>query len=69
MLIERHGLRNWFSLVPEASRKYEKLADGLAVYDLQRSDSGEYTCRAYQVSKVISRAKAKVIRYNVLREF
>lgn len=57
-----------FLLYLEPSRKYSRIADGLAIYGLERSDSGEYTCRAVQVSAHISSTKAKVIRYNVLRK-
>lgn len=52
----------------EPSKKYRKVGDGLVINSLRRSDSGEYTCGAYQVSPHISNAKSLVIRFNVLRE-
>lgn len=54
--------------ISETSPRYRKVADGLVVYGMQWSDSGEYTCSAYQVSPHISNVKSMVIRFNVLRE-
>ncbi|XP_055386241.1 neural cell adhesion molecule 1-like [Condylostylus longicornis] len=35
-------------------RKYRKLGDGLLIKKVTQNDTGEYTCRAYQISDTIS---------------
>ncbi|XP_059613133.1 neural cell adhesion molecule 1-like [Phlebotomus argentipes] len=45
--------------------KYIKLADGLFIKKVHRNDSGEYTCRAFQVSPSIVNSKEQRIRLNV----
>lgn len=57
------------SVSDDPKKKYRKVGDGLVVNSLRRSDAGEYTCRAYQVSPHISNIKSKVIRFNVMREW
>ncbi|XP_055683209.1 neural cell adhesion molecule 1-A-like [Lutzomyia longipalpis] len=45
--------------------KYIKLADGLFIKRVHRNDSGEYTCRGFQVSPSIVNSKEQRIRLNV----
>lgn len=49
--------------------KYTKVADGLVIKKVHKNDSGEYTCKAYQVSTTISNTKEQTIRLNIQREF
>lgn len=48
--------------------KYTKVADGLVIKKVSKNDSGEYTCKAYQVSTTISNTKEQTIRLNIQRE-
>lgn len=56
-----------FSEVP--TPKYTKVADGLVIKKVTKSDSGEYTCKAYQVSTTISNTKEQTIRLNIQRKY
>ncbi|XP_055540722.1 neuroglian-like [Wyeomyia smithii] len=45
--------------------KYTMLADGLLIKRVSKTDSGEYTCKAFQVSAAGSSFQEKTIRLNV----
>ncbi|GAB0095936.1 Neural cell adhesion [Sergentomyia squamirostris] len=45
--------------------KYIKFGDGLFIKKVERNDSGEYTCRGFQVSTSIVNSKEQRIRLNV----
>ncbi|XP_062704961.1 neural cell adhesion molecule 2 [Aedes albopictus] len=45
--------------------KYTALADGLLVKKVSKNDSGEYTCKAFQVSSSGSSFEEKTIRLNI----
>lgn len=55
-------------LLTESSKKYKQTADGLYIYKVEKADAGEYDCRAYQNSEVVSNIKWRIIRFNVFRE-
>ncbi|XP_055709346.1 neural cell adhesion molecule 2 [Phlebotomus papatasi] len=48
-----------------SDEKYIKLADGLFIKKVHRNDSGEYTCRGYQVTESFADNKEQRIRLNV----
>lgn len=54
-------------LVP--SKKFTKVVDGLIIKNVTKSDSGEYTCKAFQVSTTISNVKEQTIRLNIQRKY
>ncbi|XP_063706818.1 neural cell adhesion molecule 2-like [Culicoides brevitarsis] len=45
--------------------KYTKLADGLLIRNVTKNQSGEYTCRAYQISDKINEYDEKTIKLTV----
>ncbi|XP_058453999.1 neural cell adhesion molecule 2-like [Malaya genurostris] len=45
--------------------KYTMLADGLLIKRVSKNDSGEYTCKAFQVSAAGSSFQEKTIRLNI----
>lgn len=45
-----------------------KLADGLLIKEVAKSDSGEYTCKAFQISSAFSNVKERTIRLNIQRK-
>lgn len=45
--------------------KYAKLGDGLSIKNVLKDDSGEYTCRAFQISSVLSNVDERTIRLNI----
>ncbi|XP_065095667.1 neural cell adhesion molecule 1-like [Ochlerotatus camptorhynchus] len=47
------------------SGKYTMLADGLLIKKVSKNDTGEYTCKAFQVSSSGSSFKEKTIRLNI----
>lgn len=49
--------------------KYKKLGDGIFIRSVNRSDAGEYTCKAVQTSEKISDMKQQTVLLNVLCEF
>lgn len=49
-------------------KKYSGLADGLLIKNVSKSDSGEYTCKAFQISSALSNVEEKTIRLNIKRE-
>lgn len=57
-----------FSPVADDSSKYMKTSDGLAIKRVTKNDSGEYTCRAYQISSTLNNVKEQTIRLNVQRK-
>lgn len=52
----------------DGSTKYMKTSDGLAIKRVMNNDSGEYTCRAYQISPTINNVKEQTIRLNIQRK-
>lgn len=50
------------------SKKYQALADGLLIKNVLKSDSGEYTCKAFQISSALSNVEEKTIRLNIQRK-
>jgi len=48
--------------------KFTKLADGLLIKSVSRNDTGEYTCKAFQVSAEITNVQEQTIRLNVQRK-
>lgn len=54
---------------PVPNDKFTKLADGLLVKKVSRNDSGEYLCKAFQVSTTISNVQEQTIRLNVQRKY
>lgn len=50
-------------------RKFSILADGISINDVLKNDSGEYTCKAFQISAASSNVKEQTIRLNVQREY
>lgn len=58
-----------FVAVADDASKYMRSADGLIVKRVMKNDSGEYTCRAYQISATINNVKEQTIRLNVQRKF
>lgn len=46
-----------------------RTSDGLAIKRVTNNDSGEYTCRAYQISATINNVKEQTIRLNIQRMF
>lgn len=47
------------------SGKYKKLADGLLVREVRHNDSGEYTCKAFQITEIMTNVEEQTIRLNV----
>ncbi|KAG4072544.1 hypothetical protein HA402_004633 [Bradysia odoriphaga] len=47
------------------TEKYVKVVDGLAIKKVSKNDSGEYTCKAFQISTTISNVKEQTIRLNI----
>lgn len=45
--------------------RYSKLADGMSIKKVVQNDSGEYTCKAFQISATGSSFKEKTIRLNI----
>ncbi|CAO1325840.1 unnamed protein product, partial [Diamesa serratosioi] len=45
--------------------KYKKLSDGLLIRKVWRNNSGEYTCKAFQISETISNVQEQTVRLNV----
>ncbi|XP_058126256.1 neural cell adhesion molecule 2-like [Anopheles ziemanni] len=45
--------------------RYTKLADGMSIRKVVQSDSGEYTCKAFQVAATGSSFEEKTIRLNI----
>lgn len=48
--------------------KYTKSAKGLLINKVTKADSGDYTCKAFQVSPSISNVKELPIKLSVQRE-
>lgn len=44
-----------------------KAADGLVIKNVTKAYSGEYTCKAYQISAALNNVKEQTIRFNILR--
>lgn len=61
-------LVKYLSLVTDDSTKYMRTSDGLAIKRVMNNDSGEYTCRAYQISPTINNVKEQTIRLNIQRK-
>lgn len=57
------------SCVADDSPEYVKTSEGLAIKRVTSGDSGEYTCRAYQISTTINNVKEQTIRLNIQRKF
>lgn len=49
--------------------KYTKIADGLLIKRVFKNDSGEYSCKAFQISSALSNVKEQTIRLNIQREY
>lgn len=45
--------------------KYKKLEDGLFIRNANRTDSGEYTCKAFQISEIMTNVEEQTVRLNV----
>uniref|UniRef100_A0A182NEE1 Neural cell adhesion molecule 1 n=1 Tax=Anopheles dirus TaxID=7168 RepID=A0A182NEE1_9DIPT len=45
--------------------RYSKLADGMSIKKVVQNDSGEYTCKAFQISATGSSFEEKTIRLNI----
>lgn len=45
--------------------RYRQLEDGLYIQNVNRSDMGEYTCKALQISKITNNIEELTIRLNV----
>lgn len=56
-----------FSLISVDGKKYRSLADGLLIKNILKKDSGEYTCKAFQISSALSNVEEKTIRLNIQR--
>lgn len=50
-------------------RKFHILADGLLINQVGQDDTGEYTCRAYQVNSIASDIQERTILMKIEREF
>lgn len=48
--------------------KYTKIADGLAIRNVTKEDSGEYTCKAFQIWAAMINVKEQTIRLNIQRK-
>jgi len=60
---------NWyFVIVSVPTEKFVKVVDGLAIKKVSKNDSGEYTCKAFQISTTISNVKEQTIRLNIQRK-
>lgn len=46
-----------------------RTSEGLAIKRVTNNDSGEYTCKAYQISATINNVKEQTIRLNIQRKF
>lgn len=58
----------YFAIVSVPTEKYVKVVDGLAIKKVSKNDSGEYTCKAFQISTTISNVKEQTIRLNIQRK-
>lgn len=58
-----------FLLLLVDDQKHVKLADGLSIKHVAKNDSGEYTCKAFQISSALSNVKEQTIRLNIQRMF
>lgn len=56
-----------FFLISVDGKKYRSLADGLLIKNILKKDSGEYTCKAFQISSALSNVEEKTIRLNIQR--
>ncbi|KAJ6649771.1 Limbic system-associated membrane protein, partial [Pseudolycoriella hygida] len=52
-------------IVKVPTEKYVTVVDGLAIKKVSKNDSGEYTCKAFQISTTISNVKEETIRLNI----
>lgn len=59
----------YLSLIADNSNKYMRTSEGLAIKRVTNNDSGEYTCKAYQISATINNVKEQTIRLNIQRKF
>lgn len=50
----------------EIKGKYVQLSDGLIIKGVTRNDTGEYTCKAFQISETLSNKEERTIRVNIL---
>lgn len=57
----------YFILVVD-QEKYKKIEDGLLIRRVSKHDSGEYSCKAFQISSSLSNVKEQTIRLNIQRE-
>lgn len=49
--------------------KYKKTEDGLLIREVYKNDSGEYTCKAFQMSSSGGDMKEHTTRLNIMREY
>uniref|UniRef100_A0A182T6N5 Ig-like domain-containing protein n=1 Tax=Anopheles maculatus TaxID=74869 RepID=A0A182T6N5_9DIPT len=54
-----------FALEVSNNGRYSKLADGMSIKKVVQNDSGEYTCKAFQISATGSSFEEKTIRLNI----
>lgn len=58
-----------FFFLPAQETKYKKLADGLFIRTANRSDSGEYTCKAFQLTEIMTNVEEQTVRLNIHCKF
>ena len=51
------------------NNKYKLHHDGLLIKRVARNNTGEYTCKAFQISDALSNVDEQTIRLNVQRKF
>lgn len=49
--------------------KYKKLGDGMVVSKVHQNDSGEYICKAYQISEDVTSYEDRKIYLKIQRRF
>lgn len=49
--------------------KFTKLADGLLIKKVSKNETGEYICKAYQISDSINDYDERTIKLTVHREY
>lgn len=50
-------------------KKFTKLADGLLINKVSKNETGEYTCKAYQISDSINEYDERTIKLIVHRKY
>lgn len=58
----------FFTTSVSPDEKYQTHANGLLIKNVLKNDGGEYTCKAFQISPVVSNVKEKTIRLNIQRK-